>query len=396
MPTKKISFEHGVIDDNPAGSENDVTLIADVNGNGLNDIIIGGKYGPGDGRPVADGNLVWYEAPHWNRHVIGFGKLEAGGVTMDLTGNGRLDLVIGEQYDGKCLYWWENPADPKQRWTRRLITDSFQKYHDQAVGDVDGDGVDELVVISQVARTLLYYDIPEDPTVEPWPESCRNIIATDVELEGLRVVDIDGDGVNEIVAGANYFKREGNTWRQVALIEPFAAARAEVADLNGNGHLDIVLAEGESYPGRLLWCEGPEFTKVHVLHESLCHPHSLEVADFNQSGSLDIFTGEMHLNKNPAPKLYIYLNDGDGNFEPMEIDCPQGTHEAKVGDIDASGRPSIVGKPYMPHCQIDIWMNVTEWQDAFTPKVRETQQWLQTSGWAFRATVSEPSQHWAT
>ena len=29
-------------------------------------------------------------------------------------------------------------------------------------------------------------------------------------------------------------------------------------------------------------------------------------------------------------------------------------------DIGNTGRPSIVGKPYTPHNQIDLWENVTE------------------------------------
>jgi len=363
MPVKPVNLVHKIIDDDPAGWENDVTLIADVNGNGFNDIIIGGKFDPGPDRPEGTGNLVWYEYPEWKRHTIGCGELEAGGVVFDLTGNGRCDIVIGEQIRRKNLWWWENPPDPRQPWPRRLITDRFEKYHDQAVGDVDGDGRDELVILSQSAKVLAYFDIPDDPRVEPWPDECCHVIATDVLLEGLRVVDIDGDGVNEIVAGANYFRPQADPtrpWKHVVLLDPFAAARAAVADINGNGHLDIVLAEGESHPARLVWCEGPDFKKVHVLRDDLCHPHSLEIADFNNDGFPDIFVGEMNLSKNPAPKLYIYLNDGAGNLEPTVIDCPQGTHEAKVGDIGNTGRISIVGKPYMPHNQVDLWENVTE------------------------------------
>lgn len=363
MPVKPVKFIHKVIDSNPAGWENDVTLITDVNGDGFNDIIIGGKFDPAPGRPAGTGNLVWYEYPTWKRHTIGCGELEAGGVVMDITGNGRGDLVIGEQIRCKNLFWWECPADASRPWKRRLITDRFAKYHDQAVGDVDGDGKDELVFLSQQARVMGYYDIPDDPRVEPWPQSHCHIIAEDVVLEGLRVVDIDGDGVNEIVAGANYFRPSGDPtkpWEHTVLIDPFEAARAAVGDINGDGILDIVLAEGESYPGRLVWIEGPDFKKVHVLRTDLCHPHSLELADFNATGSLDIFVGEMSLGKKPDPKLYVYMNDGRGNFDILEIDCPQGTHEAKVGIIGDSSLPSIVGKPYMPHNQVDLWQNVTE------------------------------------
>lgn len=362
MAAEPVSFVHKIIDPSPAGWENDVTLIADVNGDGFDDIIIGGKFAAMPDRQSATGNLVWYEYPTWQRHVIGSGELEAGGVVTDLTGNGKPDIIIGEQIHGNDLFWWQCPADPTRRWQRRVITSRFEKYHDQAVGDVDGDGKDELVFLSQRSKVLGYFDIPADPCVEPWPESNCHIIAEDIVLEGLRIVDIDGDGVNEIVAGANYFKCGDDPtrpWRHVVLIEPFQAARAAVGDVNGDGILDIVLAEGESYPARLVWVQGPDFKKVHTLRDDLCHPHSLELADFNGTGSLDIFVGEMNLNKNPAPKLYIYLNCGDGNFDVHEIDCPQGTHEAKVANIGDAALPSIVGKPYLPYNQVDLWQNVT-------------------------------------
>ncbi len=62
-------------------------LIADGNNAGYNDIVIGGKQG--------EGNIVWYEYPAWKRHTIGTGQLKPGGVMVDITGSGRLDLVVG-------------------------------------------------------------------------------------------------------------------------------------------------------------------------------------------------------------------------------------------------------------------------------------------------------------
>jgi len=86
----ELRFRHQVIDMDPPGSEHDITLIADVNGDGRNDIIIGGKRG--------DVNLFWYENPYWLRHEMASAPdLEAGGVVLDVNGDGRLDIV-GKPY----------------------------------------------------------------------------------------------------------------------------------------------------------------------------------------------------------------------------------------------------------------------------------------------------------
>jgi hypothetical protein len=353
---KPLRFDHQVIDPMPLGSRNDVCLIGDITGNGRNDVVIGAKYGTD--------NLVWYENPGWARHVIATAHLEAGGVLVDINRDGRLDLVAGnpmdapEGYTNRELYWFECPADPRQRWATHLITAAFCKYHDQAVGDLDGDGQDELLFASQGARVVGYWDIPPDPTVSPWPDPYLHIVAQDLHVEGLAIVDLDGDGVNEIVAGPNILKRDASgTWRRTELLSDLDPRTCvAVGDLDSDGWPDIVLSEGELDSARVVWLKAPDWTPT-LLGEGFFHPHSLALADMDGNGRLDIFVAEMGLGRYANPREVIYRNLGGGQFA-IETVGHLPTHGATVGDISGDGRPDIVGKPYdSGKDRVDLWLN---------------------------------------
>ena len=136
-----------------------------------------------------------------------------------------------------------------------------------------------------------------------------------------------------------------------------------MGDLNGDGRPEVVLSEGESDNGRLAWFDGFPNWQPHVLREDLFHPHSLQVADMNGDGKLDIFVAEMGLGRNDNPRMFVYLNRGNGEFEEVAVDDPRPTHCAKVGIIGDNPLPCIVGKPYDPGRCVDLWINRGEEPD---------------------------------
>jgi len=379
-----MQFRHERIDARPPCTNLGICLTTDLTGNGRPDVIIGGggsKY-PGksyviqlkeSGIPtfprlrgrfgLDEMNLFWYENPGWERHKIAFAPhLDVGAALGDVTGNGRLDIIAGQGLSYNDVYWFEQPRSPRQQWEKHLLTDSFEKYHDIAFGDVDNDGEPEVLGLSQESETVFYYDIPDDTYREPWPDECKNIVADGISVEGASIVDIDGDGRTEIIAGPHVFHREANgTWNREDIATGWDDTRVAVADLDGDGSPEVLLSKGDSpvygtHPGRVAWFD-PTDWEATVLADDLFCPHTLQTGDFTGNGLPDVYVAEMGLGENADPEHLLFFNRGDGKFETRSMGSGIPTHEAKVTDLTGDGRPDIVGKPWEPQRHVDVWYN---------------------------------------
>jgi hypothetical protein len=381
----ELEFEHEVIDADPPCGKLGFCLTADLTGNGRKDIIVGGA---GEGYPGrrfvkaaeqrnlptfrwvrsltghAETNLFWYENPGFERHDVGIvPNLDVGAAVGDITGDGTPEIVVGQGLDNTGVYWFELPEDPRTYWTPHLLTDRFEKYHDLAVADIDDDGDNEVIGLSQESETVFYYDIPADPRVSPWPDKCLHIVAENRNVEGLAVVDLDGDGKTELVAGTSIYQRdpESGNWCETVIADDWDHTRVAVADLDDDDELEIVLSEGDSphlgtHPGRVAWFDPPDW-EPHLLKEDLFCPHSLQIADFSNNDNPDIYLAEMGLDTNETPQHLLFLNRGNGTFEKRAIATGVETHEAKATDMTGNGSPDIVGKSYGPNHHVDIWYN---------------------------------------
>lgn len=379
-----MRFNHEQIDDRPPCAKLGFCLTADLTGNGREDVIVGGA---GEGFPgksivweaerrgvptgtlrsaagIGEANLFWYENPGFERHDISFTpSLDVGGAVGDITGTGRPNVVAGQGLNNTELYWFEPASDPRDPWTRHLITDRFEKYHDVGVADVDDDGDPEVVGLSQESETVFYFDVPDSPRQSPWTEDRLHIVDEGRELEGLEVIDIDGDGRTELVAGPNVYHRDpdaGGGWRREEIVAGWDNTRVAVADVDDDGDLEVVLSEGDSphlgtRPGRVAWFDPPDWDQT-IIADGLFCPHTLEVQDFTGDGRPDIYVAEMGLGKHSDPHHFVFCNRG-GEFERETVAEGIETHEAKVVDLTGSGQPDVVGKSYGPDHHVDVWFN---------------------------------------
>jgi hypothetical protein len=90
-----------------------------------------------------------------------------------------------------------------------------------------------------------------------------------------------------------------------------------------------------------------------LLERAMIHGQSLQVADIDGDGHLDIFAAEMakwtEARKdpdNPNATAWILFGDGKGNFRQTVFSTGVDFHEAQVADLNGDGLPDILDKPY--------------------------------------------------
>jgi hypothetical protein len=140
-------------------------LIVDGNGKGTGEFrkyVIGegsSGHGMGFGDINGDGRVDvilcngWLEQPEdpfgglWKFHPeFELGSASVPVLTYDITGNGLLDIIVGQAHNFG-LAWWEQKkeVDGTRTWIKHNIDDTMSQYHDLWLVDVDQDGEPELI-----------------------------------------------------------------------------------------------------------------------------------------------------------------------------------------------------------------------------------------------------------
>ena len=112
-----------------------------------------------------------------------------------------------------------------------------------------------------------------------------------------------------------YENKGGTTFtRHIIDTQSPKAKRAEVADMNGDGDLDIVTA---SFGGQVAWHENngnEQFTK-HVIDAKARGAYYVSPADVDRDGDMDLYAAIRRMSA-----IVWYRNDGGGKFSYHVID----------------------------------------------------------------------------
>jgi DNA-binding HxlR family transcriptional regulator len=343
----------------------------DVNGDRRTDILA-----------ISGTELVWFEAPTWEKHVIlGAGATTADNVTLaphDIDGDGRLDVALGAGWTGPntgTLQWVRQNAPGANPAWEVFPIGAESTLHRIKWADVDGDRKPELVVAPLHGKgakgpawdgpsaRLLVFSPPKKPATEPWPMEVAGE-ANHIQHNFL-VANLDRDRQDELITaskeGVRLWKRaKGGTWTH-ALIGEGAPGEVKLGRVGKRRMLATVepwhgagVAVYAEKPGAAAWAKT-------TIESGLTQGHALGWADFDGDGSDELAVGW----RSGKPGLAIYTVDREGALQSKTLvddgglDC----EDLVVGDFNGDGKPDIVGSGRATR-NIRIYWNETARQPA--------------------------------
>ena len=110
--------------------------------------------------------------------------------------------------------------------------------------------------------------------------------------------------------------------------------------MNGDGTLDVVVANGRHWPGqnRVYLNDGSAaFTLARRLGDEEAGTYAVPLADFDGDGDLDVAVG------NDRTRSLVFLNDGSGRFQRgTTFGSPGSTRSLTLADLDGDGHTDIL------------------------------------------------------
>ncbi len=294
--------------------------VVDLDGDGDLDVVVAvlGSVWPTNDRI---GRVAWLENRGKNNfatHTLLDDLRRVSDVQVgDLNGDGKPDLVVAEfGYDCGRVLWMENRGDG--RFLDRDLLIAAGPVH-VPLADYDGDGdLDIAVIVSQEEEEVWTFE-----NLGGGKFHKRVLYTThnfDFGSAGLVLTDLDRDGKPDLllVAGDNLEIRyphpqrwHGCIWLRNVGGWKFEPKRigtlggcyaAGVGDLNGDGHLDVVLVSMFNdwrRPGvaSVVWLEndGRQNFTERKLAERPTHLATVAVGDLNGDGRADVVAGGLNL-----------------------------------------------------------------------------------------------------
>ena len=338
----------------------------DVNGDGRTDVVA-----------INGTDLVWFEAPTWQKRVMLSGVTARDNVTLslhDIDRDGRLDVALGAAWQpsntssGGTLQWVRrNGPGPDAPWELHAIGEE-PTLHRIRWADIDGDGVRELVVAplhgrgtkgpdwqGQGARILIFRP-PANPAREPW--------AMEVADDALHILhnflpaNMDSDPQDELLTasreGVHMLKRGADrTWTRT-LVGEGTPGEIKMGRVAGRR----MLATVEPWHGAsvVVYAEKAGLWSRSVVEAAIAGGHAVGWADFDGDGSDELAVGWR--DGKPGVALYVVDREGALQSKVMVDEGGMATEDLTIADLNGDKRPEIIASGRATH-NVKIYWNET-------------------------------------
>ena len=287
--------------------------VADVDANGTPDIL-GMVSTDSGGTPTQGYVSTRFQNPNGTFALpptrFGVGVAPANFVAADVDGDGRPDLVVANAGDHSVSVRLADPARPGFFLPALVLSTPGRIPLDVAVGDLNGDGLTDIVVAAS-----------SDPGFTP------------VLLPAVMVFhQISPPGPNAVQFAPPVFYPVGG--------DPQAVT---VADLDGNGFADIAVATTADTVSVLLQTAAGVIAPA-VDYATGVQPVAIKAADLDGDGKLDLLTANFGAAVNPGTQGLSVLIQGAtaGTFvAPVHYATGFRSTALAVGDLNGDGNRDI-------------------------------------------------------
>ncbi len=262
----------------------------------------------------------------------------------DFNGDGIQDLVVANQgtppnyTDGSVsilLGTGDGTFQPAHTFAAGSLPNSV------VVGDFNGDGTPDLAVADENTNTVSVLLGNGDGSFQP-----ARTFAAGSQPFSVAVGDFNGDGIQDLAIAdpssntVSILLGTGDGTFQPATT--FAAGSGPesvaVGDFNGDGIPDLAVANDSINHVSVLLGNGDGSFQPATTFAAGSGPNSLAVGDFNGDGILDLA-----VTNNRSNDVSVLLGTGDGSFQPaMNYAVGERLDSAAVGDFNGDGIPDLV------------------------------------------------------
>jgi hypothetical protein len=322
----------------------------------------------GDGRPNIVSGAYWYETPDIRtQHPVG--EVEPVGeyyddfstIPMDVNGNGRLDFITGGWW-GDTLRWRENPGDPDKPWPEHVIAHTGNVETTRA-WDVDGDGQLELVPNTPGGPLVAYKLVTDDESRGTGTFEAHTLYAEN-QGHGLGFGDVNGNGRGDVILYNGWLEAPAKPFEEPWTFHPefdlgsMASVPILVVDVDGDGVNELIVGNAHGY-GLAWWDQtvdkdGARSWTQHPIDPHNAQYHDLQWLDLDGDGAPELVTGKRyraHCGNDQGSYddvgIYYFKWTGEG-FSKQIIDYgPPGTGKGcgiffAVADITGNGNLDVV------------------------------------------------------